>query len=520
MSSAPAVVRGFSPLDEALALLPGQFAPRIVEGIVRLGVWMPFERVPEVFAFFTGVRVSAETVRRLTEEAGAAQVAVERAAVERLEADPPVAPQGPAIQQMSVDGAMVPLVGGAWAEVKTLAIGEVTRTATGAVQTTALSYFSRLSDAEQFTRWARGETERRGMETAGIVCAVGDGAEWLQHFVAHHRPDAVRILDFPHAAQRVCAAAQAVWGAGTAATSTWLDDQLHCLKHGDPTVVLAALRALPVAEAPSPVEAALTRDTVVAYLTTRWEQIQYARFRALGYPIGSGDRGECEQTGRGGAIEGQWDALGTGERHADGRLAGDGVQRAVGGGVADDLAGVARTPTGGSGATGGGTPCQGYRTGRRRSRPPAAPRARYRVTRPSPSAGRRRSSDRESSLAQTIASSSSRDDHARKSVGHTLSDTLTSGHNSVQRAGIMQGVCVLRHRRRPAERGQRRHDALCLRRHALPVEQPERHGRLRHRRWDGDDRRQRLPARERHADVRAGRHDADDHRARQRRHED
>lgn len=288
MRSAPAAARGFFPLDEALALLPGQFAPRIVEGIVRLGVWMPFERVPEVFAFFTGVTVSAETVRRLTEEAGAAQVAVERAAVERLEADPPVAPQGPAIQQMSVDGAMVPLVGGAWAEVKTLAIGAVTRTATGAVQTTALSYFSRLSDAEQFTRWARGETERRGTETAGIVCAVGDGAEWLQHFVDQHRPDAVRILDFPHAAQRVCAAAQAVWGAGTAATSTWLDDQLHCLKHGDPIVVLAALRALPVVEAPSPVEAALTRDTVVAYLTTRWEQIQYARFRALGYPIGSG----------------------------------------------------------------------------------------------------------------------------------------------------------------------------------------------------------------------------------------
>lgn len=32
---------------------------------------------------------------------------------------------GPAVQQVSVDGAMVPLVGGEWAEVKTLAIGTV-----------------------------------------------------------------------------------------------------------------------------------------------------------------------------------------------------------------------------------------------------------------------------------------------------------------------------------------------------------------------------------------------------------
>lgn len=288
MQSAPAAARGFPPLDEALALLPGQFAPRVVEGIVRLGVWMPFERVPDVLAFFMGVTVSAETVRRLTEQAGAAQVAIETARVEALEADLPAAPIGPAVQQLSVDGAMVPLVRGEWAEVKMLAIGEVTRTPTGAVQTTALSYFSRLSDAQQFTRWARLETERRGTETAGIVCAVSDGAEWLQHFVDHHRPDAVRILDFPHAAQRVCAAAQAVWGAGTAATSSWLDDQLHRLKHGDPARVLAALRALPVADAPSPTEAAMTRDDALFYLTTRWEQIQYARFRAAGYPIGSG----------------------------------------------------------------------------------------------------------------------------------------------------------------------------------------------------------------------------------------
>ena len=39
-----------------------------------------------------------------------------------------------------------------------------------------------------------------------------DGAEWLQRFVDLHAPDAVRILDFPHAAQRLAPIAQAVWG--------------------------------------------------------------------------------------------------------------------------------------------------------------------------------------------------------------------------------------------------------------------------------------------------------------------
>ena len=44
------------------------------------------------------------------------------------------------------------------------------------------------------------ETERRGVCQAKEVCAVQDGAEWIQGFVDLYRPDAVRILDFAHAA--------------------------------------------------------------------------------------------------------------------------------------------------------------------------------------------------------------------------------------------------------------------------------------------------------------------------------
>lgn len=115
----------FSPLEEELALLPGTLSPRLVESIARLGTWMPFEQVPDALAFFTGVPVSTETVRRRTEEAGAALVAVEEQDAARAEPDEPPSPVGPAVQQRSADGAMVPLVGGGWAEVKTLAIGTV-----------------------------------------------------------------------------------------------------------------------------------------------------------------------------------------------------------------------------------------------------------------------------------------------------------------------------------------------------------------------------------------------------------
>lgn len=285
-------MRGFFPLDEALGLLPERYSPWLVEGMVRLGAWMPFGHVPALLAFFTGVRVGTETVRRLTEAAGAVLVELETAAVERLEAEQPEPADGPAVQQLSADGAMVPLVGGDWAEVKTVAIGRVEREGRapdpGPVRACELSYFSRLTDHATFGRLAWGELFRRGTPTAGVVVGVMDGSEWLQGFLDLHRPDAVRVLDFPHAVEHLAAAAQGTFGPGTAATAAWLERQRHTLRHADPGDVLAALRALPTTQAADPREAAAIRDATLAYLEKRWAQIQYAQLAAQGYPIGSG----------------------------------------------------------------------------------------------------------------------------------------------------------------------------------------------------------------------------------------
>ena len=256
-----------------------------------LGTVMPFERVPLVADRLLRLPVSVETARRLTEQVGRTRVALEDAEAERVRAALPMPTQGPAVQQLSLDGAMVPLVGGVWAEVKTLALGEVEQTmatdGSTRVRTTALSYVSRLTDAETFRELARGELYRRGTAAAGVVCAVQDGAEWQQRFVDHHRPDAVRILDFPHGVEHVATVGRAVFGAGTTALSTWLDTQAHTLKHGDPDEVLTTLRTLDLSIARDP-EAATHQGETLAYLEKRRAQIAYADFRALGYPIGSG----------------------------------------------------------------------------------------------------------------------------------------------------------------------------------------------------------------------------------------
>lgn len=286
MPCARRAAAGFFPLEEELGLDASSYSPFVHQSIVRLGTWLPFERVPAVLGHFTRVPVSAETARRLTERAGSALAAAETAAVVRLEAANCLPAAPPERVQVSVDGAMVPLVHGAWADVKTLAIGTVT--AGAPPHTTALSYCSRLADADTFRRLAWVETQRRGVPAATDVCGVVDGAEWCQHFLDWHGPAAVRSLDFPHAAEYVSAAAQSVFGTGTPAVTAWLDQQLTELKHGAPDQVLAALQALPAVTVAGPDGKYCPRDTAVSYLTKRRAQIAYATFQAAGYPIGSG----------------------------------------------------------------------------------------------------------------------------------------------------------------------------------------------------------------------------------------
>jgi hypothetical protein len=278
---------GFFPLDEHLCLLASHFSPFLVEGIVRLGAWMPFEQVPAVLQFFTGVHVTPDTVRRLTETAGAAQVAIEQRELERIERDLPAIPVGPDRQVVSADGAMVPLLHGAWTEVRTLALGVLpapTDLPDESAHVHDIRYFSRLCSAHDFTRQVTRPCYERGTARASTVVAVVDGADWLQDLLDAHCPQAVRILDFPHAAGYVVDAAKAAFGPGTQEVSAWLATWLHELKHGQVDAVLASIRLLAM---PSP-EAEAIRTKALAYLTPRRQQMAYATWQQQGYPIGSG----------------------------------------------------------------------------------------------------------------------------------------------------------------------------------------------------------------------------------------
>jgi hypothetical protein len=287
MGHAPSVGKVFFPLDEELELLPGNLAPRQQEHLVHLACFMPFDKVAEMMEALLSVQTTEETVRRHTEQAGSwmeawqtAEVECEGEPVEELERPPERCVFSP-------DGAMISLVHKQWAETRTVAIGEPQekRGANGEkeIHVGKLSYFSRLADAVTFTRLAEVEMRRRRVKEAKEVSAVMDGADWCQTFADKHRPDAVRILDFPHGGEHINELLEALENAKMHFPPQMLSRCLHILKHRGPRPLLRMADRLSddLAERKGV-------STHLEYLRKREVLMQYPQFQRDGWPIGSG----------------------------------------------------------------------------------------------------------------------------------------------------------------------------------------------------------------------------------------
>ena len=282
------VGKGFFPLDEELELLPGILTPHGHECLVRLASWMPFRKATELFEDFMGIEVSKIVSQEYAEAAGAAYEQMQNEEVERLGREAPLEGKGGDNKlQISVDGAMVPLLHGIWGEVKTLVIGDVQpaveERGERVVHTHNLSYFSRKVNSEEFQRLALVEIHRRGVENAQEVAAIVDGADWEQGFIDYHCPRAVHILDFPHAAEHVNDIGEFLYGEHTQESQAWLGERLHCLKQEGPDKLLVEFHTL---QQQQPEAQAISGN--LAYLEKRRNQMQYPLFQAQGWPIGSG----------------------------------------------------------------------------------------------------------------------------------------------------------------------------------------------------------------------------------------
>lgn len=244
-----------------------------------------------------------------------------------------------------VDGANVPLVGGRWAEVRTLVIGEVSAGPEPEPWCVNLTYFSRLATAEEFMERVEPEVQRRGMgiqlsvlacsgalgclesnlvpegakscggpvwghcrttsvgdlhfvrrqlnghegrglDRAPEVCFGSDGAPWCQRFPERYCPAAIRGLDFWHTAGYIHDFSKVLWPATIGNQPWWAGEMLHDLKHQGPWRLLHSLVGWQAMGGRGKVGKAAA--TAAGYFEARAALLDYPGLPAAGWPIGTG----------------------------------------------------------------------------------------------------------------------------------------------------------------------------------------------------------------------------------------
>jgi hypothetical protein len=266
----------------------------------RLGSTVDFAEAAALLELAVGVRMGVTTLRQRTYAAGEAALAVEERALARVLQAPVRAARPPAVLQVSLDATKVPLVGGGWTDVKLavfadLAPGPPREDGGPTLVPQTTSYVARWEPAAQFGQTITLEAQRRGIDEAAVVVSPNDGAEWIQGNLDLIAPQAIRVLDFPHAVEHLGVLAALVYGEGSAEAGQWVAAQrkvLHDRGADDLLQALAACQArgpcpsaLVDAEGRTPAER-LQRE--VAYFASRTSQLAYPAFRQQGYPIGSG----------------------------------------------------------------------------------------------------------------------------------------------------------------------------------------------------------------------------------------
>lgn len=275
---------GFCPLDEKLELDGLSTSVGVRTKVGRLASWLPFEEVSVELRELLGIHVSKNTVERVAEAMGE-RVNQERQQKEQMTLSGMVeAPaKGPKRLYVGIDGTGVPMRGGGTHESKTSVIYE-TEERDGKTLIKNAEYLATLERVESFGDQVYSAAYARGVENAGEVVALGDGAPWIWRSFAHHYPGAVEILDFFHASEHLNEVARAWYGEGTQKAKQWVEArECDLLSDCVDTVIRSIQSWRPEAE-----DAREVRRKNLGYFLTNMQRMRYATFKAQGYHIGSG----------------------------------------------------------------------------------------------------------------------------------------------------------------------------------------------------------------------------------------
>jgi hypothetical protein len=141
----------------------------------------------------------------------------------------------------------------------------------------------------------RNQGAQVGMDRAACWVAISDGGSGIEDWLREHFPrvEAV-ILDFYHAAERLCAWAALLHPDDEALAARVSQEWCHRLKHEGGSAVLSALRGVDVSKRGAAAQEA--HRELLVYFTNQVHRMDYPSYRAKGWLIGSGPvEAACKQ---------------------------------------------------------------------------------------------------------------------------------------------------------------------------------------------------------------------------------
>jgi hypothetical protein len=196
----------------------------------------------------------------------------------------------------SIDGVMAPCKG-EWRELKNIAWYRVEKIRSfqqrrhhasrvgeqNDLQAQDITYHCDIQPPDQFSDLLWATACQRKADLQEELVFVCDGAIWIWKLIERHFPHAVQIVDWYHASEYLTPIAEAAFGKETPEYLAWLENARFLLWEGQIGELIHDCQLLnSIAAAQKAVHDA------VSYFTNNQKRMDYARFRQLGYFIGSG----------------------------------------------------------------------------------------------------------------------------------------------------------------------------------------------------------------------------------------
>jgi len=309
---------GQYPVDAVMGLESGRVSPGALQLCCTMGVIQDFAQGADDLRTFSGLRVSQERLRQITESQGREAARVRESGVLKPAWSAAEATAGfgePTRIYVGADGVMVRIVTQEEKDKRRQeqVIRRQQRGRAGVGNTsplpkprpgsddrfkemkiglfydqskTRVHAFATAGDHEAFGILLRRHADAIALEQALETLSLTDGGPWIRNQILKHLQKLnAMLLDFFHLSEHVWSTAKCCLGDGPEAR-TWAEKQLDEIQHVGGRTVLAAIEELGK-KIRSPAKKESLRR-LRRYLVERWEMVEYPQALARGWDIGSG----------------------------------------------------------------------------------------------------------------------------------------------------------------------------------------------------------------------------------------